>query len=216
MATLTALLKYLPPHLRAPLPDALAEPDIPDRSPLHHPWEPMSDAEWAALRPYLPDPTLGGRPTDRRRAWDAVFWVAASREPWRSLPEHLGKPGSAHRTLSRAAAAGLLDRLLAALIAGRPTHDRALAPLAWRVLRCIRRISRRIPLAALLLAKQIGLHAALPVHPRLLPRPGLSTYLAELKRCVPANLGEKAALIMAIGRVGNAMTGASPQRWCIR
>ena len=50
------------------------------------PWQPLTDAEWEAVRPYLPDPRRGGATATRRKTLDAIFWIAASKEPWRSLP----------------------------------------------------------------------------------------------------------------------------------
>jgi transposase len=63
-----------------------------------------------------------------RRTLDAIFWIAASKHPWRALPPELGKPDSAHRTLRRWAGRGVLDRLLMALT----THPLAGATPALR------------------------------------------------------------------------------------
>jgi hypothetical protein len=83
------------------------------------PWRPLTDAEWAELRVWLPhgDPDApqrgpGRPPRDLRKTVDAIFWVAASHGPWKDLPPELGKPGTAHRTLSRWARAGVLEPLL--------------------------------------------------------------------------------------------------------
>jgi transposase len=135
----------------------------------------MTEAEWAALRPYLArDARRGGRPADDRRRWDAVFWVACSAGPWRALPAVLGTPSGAHQTLRRAARAGLFERLLTAL---GPRGDRALRPLAYRLLRAFRRISRLLPLRLTLLAHWLGLATALPCRPDQLPRPDLQNRL---------------------------------------
>lgn len=54
--------------------------------PLHptalRPWQPLSDDEWAALNPYLLPSGGCGRPTDKRRILNAVFWISCYREPW--------------------------------------------------------------------------------------------------------------------------------------
>jgi hypothetical protein len=72
------------------------------------PWRPIADLEWAELRVWLPHgdsdvPHRGpGRPPKNlRRTVDAIFWVAASKGPWKDLLPELGKPGTAHRTLTR-------------------------------------------------------------------------------------------------------------------
>ncbi len=147
----------------------------PGRQTRFRPWAPMTDAEWEALRPYLArDPARGGRPADHRRLWDAVFWVACSSGPWRALPEDLGTPSGAHQTLRRAARGGAFERLLKAL---GPRGDRALRPLAYRLLRAFRRICRLVPLRLTLLAGWLGLTTALPCRPDRLPRPWLQDRL---------------------------------------
>lgn len=152
---------------------------LPTRYPGHYtprqPWAPMTDAEWAALSPYVTrDRARGGRPSDDRRTWDAIFHVACSRDPWRCLPDVLGNPNSAHRALMRATRAGILDHLLVALSPHPLAQRGALASLAYRILRAWRRASRRVSMAALFLAKRLGLWTALPCAPVQLPWEGLS------------------------------------------
>lgn len=147
-----------------------------------HPWRPMTDGEWAALRPLVaPDAARGGRPAaDRRRSWDAIFWVACSRGPWRELPPELGRADTAHRALRRAAHARLLDRLLLALRHPLAAAGPGLAALEWRILRAWRRAARLMPMSSLALARRLGLLSALPCAPRHLPQPGLSEMLNHL------------------------------------
>lgn len=93
-----------------------APPILGPRQLIPRAWAPMTDAEWAALRPWLPGadpdaaPRRGARARDLRRTVDAIFWVAASSGPWRDLPAGLGRPDSAGRTLRRWARAGVLGR----------------------------------------------------------------------------------------------------------
>jgi transposase len=146
-------------------------PRFPRRLTQPHAWEPLTDAEWAALAPFL----LAGRgrpPADRRRTLDAIFWVACSRHPWRLLPPTLGKADSAHRALRRLAAAGGMDRLLEA--AARKALPRS---LEWRIARAWRRACRLMPVASLVLARNLGLVAALPCSEADLPNPDLSETL---------------------------------------
>ncbi|HYF07536.1 MAG TPA: transposase [Acetobacteraceae bacterium] len=139
------------------------------------PWQPLSDAEWDAIRPYLPDPARGGRPSDRRRTVDAIFWIAASKEPWKSLPSHLGKPGSVSTTLRRWARAGILERLLIA-VSNHPlsTDNPHLRRLTWLIARAFRRMARILPLESVMLARDLArrekalLHA-LPAAPWFIP-----------------------------------------------
>ena len=47
----------------------------------------LSDAQWAFLKPMLPQPSRRGRPpTDRRRILDAILYVVKCGLPWRYLP----------------------------------------------------------------------------------------------------------------------------------
>lgn len=158
----------------------------PPNSTTLEPWAPMTDAEWAALQPLVsPQETRRGRPAaDRRRSWDAVFHVALSREPWRALPAHLGRPGTAHRTLLRAHRAGLMRNMLFYLSPKARSYRPELRSLALRLLRAMRRIAGVMTLQQILLARRLGLFPALPVHPDSLPRPDLCPALAEAARAL--------------------------------
>ena len=48
----------------------------------------LTEAEWARLRPLIPDATPGGRPrkTDMRSAMNAIFYLLRTGCPWRYLP----------------------------------------------------------------------------------------------------------------------------------
>src|SRR5512144_1138826 len=48
----------------------------------------LTEAEWARLRPLIPDATPGGRPrkTDMRAAMNAIFYLLRTGCPWRYLP----------------------------------------------------------------------------------------------------------------------------------
>ena len=133
---------------------------------------PLTDAEYAFLAPHL-SAARGRRPADLRRTLDAILWVAASRLPWRALPDRFGRPDTAHRALRRWARSGQLETALLAAHAAR--HDvPAAASLLHRLCRAFRRMAKILPLASLLLARRLGLEAALPCAPRHLPDPDLS------------------------------------------
>jgi hypothetical protein len=141
----------------------------------------MTDAEWAVLAPVVTHWT--GRPTDNRRLWDAIFWVACSKGPWRELPEALGRADTAHRALRRAARSGTLGRLLL-LVSDHPA-GRALS-LRWRVARAARRVARLLDMRHLLLALRLGLRDALPAAPADLPKPHLAAgFTARLGALLP-------------------------------
>jgi transposase len=50
----------------------------------------LSDYEWAAIRPMLPDKARGVPRVDDRRVLNGIFWVLRSGAPWRDLRNHYG------------------------------------------------------------------------------------------------------------------------------
>ena len=50
----------------------------------------LTDHEWAAIKPMLPNKPRGARVTDRR-VLNGIFWVLRSGAPWRDLPESFGR-----------------------------------------------------------------------------------------------------------------------------
>lgn len=149
---------------------------LPHRRAAPHPWRPMTDAEWAWLEPALNHRRGAGRPPrDLRATWDAIFWVACSRAAWDRLPAGLGRHDSAHRALRRAAASGLLGRLLIG-VSDYPVLG-GFEALRWRICRAARRVARLLTMAQLLMVERLGLRDALPADPAHLPRPDLSETL---------------------------------------
>lgn len=49
----------------------------------------VTDAEWAILKPLIPEPKSGGRPrkTDMRSAMNAILYLLRTGCPWRYLPK---------------------------------------------------------------------------------------------------------------------------------
>jgi transposase len=133
---------------------------------------PLTDAEYAFLAPHLAGSR--GRPqANPRRTLDAILWIAATRLPWRALPDRYGRADTAHRALRRWARSGQLETALLATHAAAPDIPAA-AGLLHRLCRAFRRMARILPLASVLLARRLGLEAALPCAPRHLPDPLLS------------------------------------------
>jgi len=146
----------------------------------------MTDEEWARLAFLLDQQPRkpGGRPSDKRKTWNAIFWIACSTNPWRELPDHLGRPDAAQRALRRAARGGVLRWLLLG-IADMPGHARLFHSLRWRISRACRRVAKLMPLADVLLADRLGLTDALPCRPHQLPDPSLSESLMRFARLLP-------------------------------
>lgn len=79
----------------------------------------LSDAQWEAVRPHLPPPSVTGRPrADDRAALGAILFVLRTGCRWRDLPAEYGlHPSTAWRRLKRWEADGTWERLWRALLA---------------------------------------------------------------------------------------------------
>ncbi|MDO9707255.1 transposase [Paracraurococcus lichenis] len=137
------------------------------------PWEPLSDAEWDALRPHLrPEDRPGPPLVDPRARMDAILHMAVTDQPWRLLPERWGKGATVGRHFRRLAHGGLWSRLLEAL--ADPDCPRALSAIAYWLCRAARRAMRLLQMAGITLARRLRLYTALPMLPWLMPDPDLS------------------------------------------
>ena len=52
----------------------------------------LTDHEWTAIKPMLPNKPRGVRRVNDRRVLNGIFWVLRSGAPWRDLPENYGPP----------------------------------------------------------------------------------------------------------------------------
>jgi transposase len=151
------------------------------------PWAPLTDAEWDALAPFLAAhgcglsiaPRPGRPPKDTRARLDAILRAVTLKHPrggratWAQLPPEHGKADTVSRTFRRWARADLWARLLAEVAC--PTCPPALRGLAHWICCAFRRAVRVMgTLRAILLARRLGLHSALPAPSVLLPDPDLS------------------------------------------
>jgi transposase len=50
----------------------------------------LTDHEWAATRPMLPNKPRGVPRVNDRRVLNGIFWVLRSGAPWRDLPQGFG------------------------------------------------------------------------------------------------------------------------------
>ena len=148
-----------------------------------HPWAPMTDEEWAVLRPLLPGTANGGagRPMrDARARLDAIFRAVTlkhpqgGRAPWRLLPPEFGKADTAARTFRRWAKEGLWERLLAFVSDRCGPMTPPIAALRYRACCAFRRAARLLGLRGIVLARRLGLYSALPAPSQWLPDPDLS------------------------------------------
>lgn len=90
----------------------------------------LTDAQWAALEPLLPEPKRPGRPSmwSRRQLINGIRWRVRTGAPWRDVPERYGSWSAAYGLFRRWQRAGVWQRILTALQAraeakGRITWD---------------------------------------------------------------------------------------------
>jgi len=50
----------------------------------------LTDYEWTAIKPFLPNKPRGVPRVNDRRVLNGIFWVLRSGAPWRDLPENFG------------------------------------------------------------------------------------------------------------------------------
>lgn len=150
-------------------------------------WQPLSDAEWTALLPFLPATTGPGRPLrDARTRMDGIFWVAAAGCPWAGLPPRYGRADTVSRHFRRLSHAGLWETLLRALAA--PGCPAPLQALEHWICRACRRAVRLRGIGLIALARRLGLLSALRAPPWLLPDPDLSETVRRALDSVVASI----------------------------
>src|SRR5258707_13963248 len=82
----------------------------------------LSDFEWTAIKPMLPNKMRGVRRVNDRRVLNGIFCVLRSGAPWPDLPENYGPYTSCYNRIVRWRKAGIWDQIMKALAAG---HDAA-------------------------------------------------------------------------------------------
>lgn len=100
----------------------------------------LSDYEWAAIKPMLPNKPRGVRRVNDRRVLNGIFWILRSGAPWRDLPETFDPRTTCYNRFVRWRRAGVWDQILDGLTA---SHDAAVQMIAIRRGRCPRAGRRR-------------------------------------------------------------------------
>ncbi len=75
----------------------------------------LTDHEWAVIQPLLPRKSRGVPRVDDRRVINGILWRFRTGSPWRDVPERYGPRTTLHNRFVRWRAAGVWDRLLAAV-----------------------------------------------------------------------------------------------------
>jgi hypothetical protein len=103
---------------------------------------------------------------------NAIFRIATTRDPWRTLPPEYGRPDTAARFFRRVTQAGLWQRLLEALATGAvPKH---LAALEHWICRACQRAGRILGLRFIVLVRRLGFLTALRGPEHMVANPDLS------------------------------------------
>ncbi|MEH2489042.1 transposase [Bradyrhizobium sp. AZCC 2230] len=92
----------------------------------------LSDYEWTAIKPMLPNKPRGVRRVNDRRVLNGIFWVLRSGAPWRDLPATYGPRTTCYNLFVRWRQAGVWDQIMGALAAG---HDTAVQMIDTSVVR---------------------------------------------------------------------------------
>jgi transposase len=92
----------------------------------------LTDYEWAAVRPFLPNKPRGVPRVNDRRVLNGIFWVLRSGAPWRDLPETFGPYTTCYNRFVRWGRAGVWDQIMEALA---ETHDAAVQMIDTSVVR---------------------------------------------------------------------------------
>ena len=136
-------------------------------------WQPLTDAEWDALLPFVLVRDRPGRPLhDARKRMDAILWTAASGSAWHAVPPRFGKADTISRHFRRLTHTGLWERLLRAL--ARPDAPPALLALEHWIVSACRRAARLRGMGIAALAQRLGFLSALRAPSLYLPKPDLS------------------------------------------
>jgi transposase len=92
----------------------------------------LTDYEWAAIKPFLPNKPRGVPRVNDRRVINGIFWVLRSGAPWRDLPDNFGPYTTCYNRFVRWRRAGVWGAIMNALAA---THDAAVQMIDTSIIR---------------------------------------------------------------------------------
>ena len=106
----------------------------------------LSDYEWAAIKPFLPNKPRGIPRENDQRVLNGIFWVLQSGAPWRDLPSCYGPCTTCYNRFVRWRRAGVWGRIMEAFAAA---HDATIQMIDTSIVRvhqhaaCIARNKRQ-------------------------------------------------------------------------
>ena len=92
----------------------------------------LTDHEWTAINPMLPNKPRGVPRVNDRRVLNGIFWILRSGAPWRDLPKAFGPYTTCYNRFVRWRRAGVWSRIIDALAAG---HDAAIQMIDTSIVR---------------------------------------------------------------------------------
>jgi transposase len=90
----------------------------------------LSNDEWIAINPMLPNKTRGIPRVNDRRVLNGIFWVLRSGAPWRDLPANFGPYTTCYNRFVRWRRAGVCAKLMSSLAGA---HDAAVQMIATSI-----------------------------------------------------------------------------------
>ena len=92
----------------------------------------LTDHEWTAIRPMLPNKPRGVPRVNDRRVLNGIFWVLRSGAPWRDLPNDFGPYTTCYNRFVRWRRAGVWGRIMDALATA---HDASVQMIDTSIVR---------------------------------------------------------------------------------
>ena len=92
----------------------------------------LTDHEWAAIKPMLPNKPRGVPRVNDRRVLNGIFWVLRSGAPWRDLPDNFGPYTTCYNRFVRWRRAGVWAKIMSALAGA---HDAAVQMIDTSIVR---------------------------------------------------------------------------------
>ncbi len=92
----------------------------------------LTDDEWTAIRPMLPNKPRGAPRVNDRRVLNGIFWILRSGAPWRDLPDDFGPYTTCYNRFVRWRRAGVWRRIMDALATA---HDASVQMIDTSIIR---------------------------------------------------------------------------------
>src|SRR5262244_2978674 len=103
----------------------------------------LTDHEWAAIKPMLPDKPRGVPRVNDRRVLNGIFWVLRSGAPWRDLPDNFGPYTTCYNRFVRWRRAGVWAKIMSALAGAHNAAVQMIDTSIVRVHQHCRRVATR-------------------------------------------------------------------------